>query len=70
MSPELARAVQRLEMRALAPSITTSQRGLLTSLRELGATKIAQTLEDVLQSEKRVREDALETAAFLRRTVK
>jgi hypothetical protein len=70
MSPELAQAVHRLESKALGLTITPRQSGILASLRDLGAVKVAQALEDALQSEKRAREDALETAAFLRRTVK
>jgi hypothetical protein len=70
MSPELAQAVHRLESKANGLTITTRQSDILASLRDLGAVKVAQALENALRGEKRVREDALETAAFLRRTVK
>ena len=70
MSPELARAVQRLETKASTPPITPRQRGILDALKDLGASKAAQALETMLLREERVREEALEDAAFLRRVVK
>lgn len=70
MSPELMRAVDRLESKALMPSITPRQRGILDALKDLGAIKAAQALEEMLLTEERARTDALETAAFLRAAVK
>jgi hypothetical protein len=70
MSPELAKAVHRLELKATGPAITSRQRGLLEALRDLGAVKVAQALEDILKNEGQAREDAMETVAFLRRAVK
>lgn len=70
MSPELAQAVKRLEYKAKTPPITPRQRGILDALKDLGATKAAQALEDMLRNEERVREEALEDMAFVRSAVK
>ena len=70
MSPELARDIRRLELKATGPTINPRQRALLDALKDLGATKVAQSLEDMLQRGEQAREEAIETAAFLRQAVR
>jgi hypothetical protein len=69
MSPELAHSIRRLELKATGPAITPRQRALLDALKDLGATKVAQSLEDMLRYEEQAREEALETVTFLREAV-
>jgi hypothetical protein len=69
MSPELAHSIRRLEFKATGPVITPRQRALLDALKDLGATKVAHSLEEMLRYEERAREEALETVTFLREAV-
>jgi len=70
MSPELAQAMRRLESKANSPPITPRQRGILDALKDLGASKAAETLEDMLLHEEHVRVEAMEDMAFIRSVVK
>jgi hypothetical protein len=67
MSPSLSKAVQSLETRVRTSRVTRKQRAIVAALREVGATKAADTIEMILDQQAQAVTDGRETVQFMRK---
>lgn len=66
MSPDLEKAISRLERKA-STAIRPKQQRVLIALQEIGATRVVATLQSLLQQDAKRKAEALAEAARLRK---
>jgi hypothetical protein len=67
MSHSLSKAVRGLETRVQTSRVTRKQRAIVAALREVGATKAADTIEMILDQQAQAVTDGMETVRFMKR---